>query len=82
MENRIESKSRDLSFEDQSPKRSLKNSKQKLKPRAYLAVGMLSRQNLPNNDIDEMTCMVSAINPTKHKYQLNSEQLEEMKAEA
>jgi hypothetical protein len=62
----------------------LKNSKNnsKFKPRAYLAAGVLSRQNLPNNDIEEMTCMVSSINPTKHKYHLNQDQLEEMKNDA
>ena len=45
MENRIESKSLEQSFDDQSPKvgRSLQNSNKKIKPRAYLAAGVLSR---------------------------------------
>ena len=79
MENHIESRSIEQSFDDVSPKRSPHNSKGKFKPRAYLAVGVLSRQNLPNSDIHEMTCMVSGINPTKHKYQLNQDQVEELK---
>ena len=43
MENHIESRSIEQSYDDVSPKRSPQNSKGKFKPRAYLAVGVLSR---------------------------------------